>query len=73
MIDRGFTPGFKVNLQQKDLDLVLQTARSMGMSLPATAIAQELYNAVSGQGGSGFDNSALVLAIEKLADHEIGK
>jgi 2-hydroxy-3-oxopropionate reductase len=73
MIERSFTPGFKVNLQQKDLNLVLQTARSMGMSLPATAVAQELYNAVSGQGGVDFDNSALVLAIEKLADHEIGK
>jgi 2-hydroxy-3-oxopropionate reductase len=73
MIERSFTPGFKVNLQQKDLDLVLQTARSMGMSLPATAVAQELYNAVSGQGAEDFDNSALVLAIEKLADHEIGK
>jgi 2-hydroxy-3-oxopropionate reductase len=72
MIDRNFTPGFKIGLQQKDLNLVLQTARTMGMSLPGAALAQELYNAVAGQGNSDLDNSALVLVLEKLAGHTIG-
>jgi len=73
MIDRNFTPGFKIGLQQKDLNLVLQTARAMGVSLPATAVTQELYNAVSGQGNSDLESAALVFAIEKLAGHTIGE
>ena len=72
MIDRNFTPGFKVSLQQKDLNLVLQTARALGISLPGTACAQELYNALSGQGNSDLDNSALVLVLEKLANKAVG-
>ncbi|MFA5072611.1 MAG: 2-hydroxy-3-oxopropionate reductase [Nitrospirota bacterium] len=71
MIERTFAPGFKVSLQLKDLNLVLHTARSMGMSLPGTALAQELYNAVSGQGNASLDNSALVFALERLANHRI--
>ncbi len=67
MIDRNFVPGFKISLQQKDLNLVLQTARSMGVSVPSTAIAQEFYNSLAGQGCGDLDNSALVQVLEKLA------
>jgi 2-hydroxy-3-oxopropionate reductase len=73
MIDRNFTPGFKISLQQKDLNLALQTARSMGMSLPATALVQEQYNAVSGEGKGDQDTSALVQVLEKLANQMVGE
>lgn len=73
MIDRNFTPGFKVKLQQKDLNLVLQAARSMGMSVPAVALAQEHFNSLSGQGHSESDNSALVMVLEKLAGQGLEK
>ena len=71
MIQRTFNPGFRIRLHQKDLNLALQSARSMGLSLPNTATAQELFNAVSGQGGSELDHSAMAIALEKLANHTI--
>src|SRR4030043_498456 len=71
MIQRAFNPGFRIRLHQKDLNLALQAARSMGLSLPNTATAQELFNAVAAQGGGDLDHSALVLALEKLANHTI--
>ena len=71
MIERNFDPGFRIRHQQKDLNLALQSARSLGMSLPGTAIAQEMFNAVVAQGGIDLDHSALVLALEKLANHKM--
>jgi len=73
MIKRTFTPGFRIQHQQKDLNLALQSARNLGLSLPGTAVAQELLNAVSAQGGSDLDHSAMVLALEKLANHKVSK
>ncbi len=71
MIERNFAPGFRIRLHQKDLNLALQGARSLGLSLPCTSIAQELFNAVAAQGGSDLDHSAMVLALEKLANHKV--
>jgi 2-hydroxy-3-oxopropionate reductase len=74
MIKRTFKPGFRIRLQQKDLNNALQSARSMGLSLPATALAQELFNCVAAyEGGSELDHSALVLALEKLANFQVAK
>jgi 2-hydroxy-3-oxopropionate reductase len=72
MIKRTFQPGFRVRLHQKDLNLALQTARSLGISLPNTATAQELFNALSAAGGLDLDHSAMILALEDLAKHKIG-
>src|SRR5438876_4021982 len=72
MIKRTFNPGFRIELHQKDLNLALTAARQAGMSLPNTATAQELFNACAAHGGKGWDHSALVRALELLADHEIG-
>jgi len=71
MIKHNFNPGFRIRLHQKDLNLALEAARSMGLSLPNTSLAQELFNAVAAQGGSDLDHSAMVLALEKLANHAI--
>jgi 2-hydroxy-3-oxopropionate reductase len=71
MIKHNFNPGFRIRLHQKDLNLALESARSMGLSLPNTSLAQELFNAVGAQGGSDLDHSAMVLALEKLANHTI--
>src|SRR5437879_2402950 len=72
MIKRRFDPGFRIELHQKDLNLALTSARQVGLSLPNTATAQELFNACAAHGGKGWDHSALVRALELLADHEIG-
>lgn len=71
MINRTFDPGFRIELHQKDLNLALQSAREIGVSLPNTATAQELFSACKAVGGAGWDHSAMVKALERLADHEI--
>ncbi|MEE4166002.1 MAG: 2-hydroxy-3-oxopropionate reductase [Desulfocapsaceae bacterium] len=73
MIQRTFAPGFRISLHQKDLNLALASARALQIALPNTATAQELFNAVAAQGESELDHSALVLALEKLAEHKIGR
>ena len=70
MIKRTFDPGFRIELHQKDLNLALSGARALGLSLPNTATAQELFNACASRGGSTWDHSAMVKALELLADHE---
>jgi 2-hydroxy-3-oxopropionate reductase len=72
MIKRTFDPGFRIELHQKDLGLALGNARQVGMSLPNTATAQELFNACRARGGKGWDHSALVRALELMANHEVG-
>jgi 2-hydroxy-3-oxopropionate reductase len=71
MINRTFQPGFRIELHQKDLNLALTGARALKMSLPNTATCQELFNACAARGGGGLDHSALVKALEELANHEI--
>ncbi len=73
MVKRTFDPGFRIELHQKDLNLALTTARQLGVSLPNTATAQELFNACSAHGGSKWDHSAMVRALEKMANFEIGQ
>jgi 2-hydroxy-3-oxopropionate reductase len=73
MIKRSFEPGFRIELHQKDLNLALTAARQIGLSLPNTATAQELFNACGARGGKAWDHSAMVRALELLANHEIGQ
>jgi 2-hydroxy-3-oxopropionate reductase len=72
MIKRNFAPGFRIELHQKDLNLALETARLMGVSLPATALARSLFSACESHGGGRDDHSSMVRALELLANHEIG-
>ncbi|GJD46922.1 2-hydroxy-3-oxopropionate reductase [Methylobacterium cerastii] len=72
MIDRTFDPGFRIGLHQKDLNLALEGARALGVSLPATALAQQLFSACVANGGAAWDHSAMVRALELMADHEVG-
>jgi 2-hydroxy-3-oxopropionate reductase len=71
MIKRTFSPGFRIELHQKDLNLALAGARALNISLPNTATCQELFNACAAHGGSAWDHSAMVRALEMLAKHEI--
>ena len=73
MIKRTFTPGFRIELHQKDLNLALSTARTLGVSLPNTSTAQELFNCSAAHDGKDWDHSAMVKAIEKLANFELGQ
>ncbi len=73
MINRNVTPGFRIALHQKDLNLALGAAKSLGLALPATAGAQQLFSACIAHGGSGWDHSGLVRALEKLSNQELGQ
>jgi 2-hydroxy-3-oxopropionate reductase len=73
MIKRNFEPGFRIALHQKDLNLALQGARSLGVSLPNTATCQELFNGAVAGGGAAWDHSGMVRVLERLACHEIGQ
>ncbi len=73
MIKRSFAPGFRICLHQKDLNLALQNARELSISLPGTAMAFQLFNAVAAMGGQDLDHSAMVQALEMLASHKISE
>lgn len=72
MIKRTFDPGFRIELHQKDLNLALSGARELGLSLPNTATAQELFNVCRANGGAAWDHSAMARALELMANAEIG-
>jgi 2-hydroxy-3-oxopropionate reductase len=71
MVKRTFAPGFRIALHQKDLNLALQSARSLNMALPQTAGAAQLMQAAAALGHAQADHSALVKAIESLAQHPV--
>ena len=71
MVKRTFNPGFRIELHQKDLNLALQGAKTLGVSLPNTAMVQELMNACAANGLSGLDHSALCRATELMSNHQI--
>ena len=73
MIKRTFDPGFRIELHQKDLSLALAGARAMGVSLPNTANAQELFNSCVANGGAKWDHSGMVKALERMANHDVAK
>jgi len=72
MVKRNFEPGFRIELHQKDLNLALDGGRALGLSLPNTAMAQQLFNSCAAHGGKAWDHSAMVRALEMMASHEIG-
>ncbi|KFX82062.1 tartronate semialdehyde reductase, partial [Ralstonia solanacearum] len=71
MVKRAFDPGFRIELHQKDLNLALQGAKALGVALPNTATAQELFNTCAANGWAKQDHSALCRAIEIMSNHEI--
>jgi len=73
MVRRTFEPGFRIELHRKDLNLALSNAGELQLSLPNTAIAQERFNACAAHGGSAWDHSGIVKALETLANFEVGQ
>jgi 2-hydroxy-3-oxopropionate reductase len=73
MIKRTFNPGFRIGLHQKDLNLALQGAKALGVALPNTANAAQLMQACAANGMQDLDHSALVRALEILANHQVAQ
>jgi 3-hydroxyisobutyrate dehydrogenase len=73
MIRRDWSPGFTIDLQQKDLRLVLETADSLGVPLPGTALVFQMYRALQQRGLGEEGNHALVKALEEMAGIRLGQ
>jgi 2-hydroxy-3-oxopropionate reductase len=73
MVKRTFAPGFRIDLHRKDLNLALATGRQLGVALPNTATAQELFNTCAAHGGGGWDHSAMVRALEIMANFTVAR
>ena len=71
MIKRTFAPGFRIGLHQKDLNLALAGAKTLGVALPQTASAAQLMQACAANGMQDLDHSALVRALELMANHTV--
>lgn len=72
VIARDWRPGFTIDLQQKDLRLVMEAADQMGIPVAATAVVFNLYRALQSQGLGHEGNHALVKALEQLARVQVG-
>lgn len=72
MIERDWSPGFTIDLQQKDLRLVLDAGDDLGVPLPGTALVYQMYRALQNQGLGSDGNHALVKALEMMSGVEVG-
>ncbi|MDG0023061.1 2-hydroxy-3-oxopropionate reductase [Trinickia sp. Y13] len=73
MTKRAFKPGFRIDLHRKDLNLALDGARKLGIALPHTASAQQLFSVCAAHDGGNLDHSALLLALEIMSGFEIAE
>lgn len=67
MLDRNFKPGFKAWMHQKDMNIVMETAFELGLALPGSATAAQMFNALVGQGMGEEDSIALLKLLEQLS------
>src|SRR4026207_1353931 len=66
-VSGSYKPGFKIDLHFKDLGLIMESSRALGVPLPATAVVQELFNAMRVKGQGGLDHSGVITLLEELA------
>ena len=72
-IEGYWKPGFSIDLQQKDLRLVLESARELGLPLLGTSLVHQLYNKLQSDGKGGLGNHALIQALEDLSGQHLQK
>ena len=73
VIERDWRPGFTIDLQQKDLRLVLEAADQLGTPVLGTSLVFNLYRTLQAEGLGGEGNHALVKALERLSGIEVGR
>ena len=71
MLDRDFTQSFRVALQQKDLGLAVEAAKSLGMVLPNATNTWQLYNGCLANGDADADHIAILKVLESLANYQL--
>ncbi|OYD06648.1 2-hydroxy-3-oxopropionate reductase [Paludifilum halophilum] len=70
-LEHDFNPGFKMELHHKDLGIALASAREYGVSLPLTALVDQIQGSLVAKGEGSQDHSALLTWVEDLAQHRI--
>ncbi len=73
MLTHDFTPGGRVRFHHKDLGFALETARRYGVSLPVTALVDQMFATLEIKGQGDLDHTALLTYLEDLAAHRIGQ
>lgn len=73
MIEHDFTPGFKARLHRKDMGIILETAREFDVTLPVSALVDQMFTNLVASGYGDLDHSSLLLVIEKLSNHSINE
>lgn len=70
MLDNNYQPGFKTKLHQKDMNIVMQTAKELGLALPAAALVMQHMNALMGTGDAELDSAAVMKVVERISGVE---
>lgn len=71
-LEHDFTPGFRIDLHHKDLNIALESGDAYGVPLPVTGLVQQYMRALRAKGHGGDDHSGLLRLVEELAEHRIG-
>jgi 2-hydroxy-3-oxopropionate reductase len=72
MLGHSFDPGFRIELHHKDLGIALAAGREYGVTLPVTAIVDQMLETLKMRGKGDRDHSAILTLIEESSGHEIG-
>ena len=73
IMERNFSPGFRIRLHQKDLHNALLTGKDLGVPLPVTSLVQQMLGALINKGKGENDHSSIVNFIEDMADVQVRK
>ncbi len=69
-LSHDFTPGGKVEFHHKDLGIALQTGKEYGVSLPVTALVEQMFRSLLAKGRGDWDHSALLTLVEEWSGYE---
>ncbi len=72
MLAHDFAPGGRIKTHHKDLGIVLELGRMYGVSLPVTALVDQMFASLEIRGRGDLDHTALLTYLEDLAAHHIG-
>jgi 2-hydroxy-3-oxopropionate reductase len=72
MLEHSFDPGFRVELHHKDLGIALAAGREYGVTLPVTAVVDQMLQTLKLKGRGDRDHAAILTLIEESSGHEIG-
>jgi 2-hydroxy-3-oxopropionate reductase len=73
LLDHDFEPGGKVEFHHKDLGIALETGRQYGVTLPVTALVDQMFGELKARGREEWDHSALLTLVEECSGHRVGE